>query len=153
MGKKMKKTLKQIREEWAKRPMEVADPAEIEAKFPEKQEIFAEPQQCIVKDCLALSFRGEPRCKDHHIAWIKEKMEEVEKAEKDQPKKEKTAKWREEQAMGRVRSRNTGCSNCGIFLKYAELFVVLREKGRIPKNPQRLEQKYRVLCESCLPDR
>jgi hypothetical protein len=149
MDKKMKKTLKQIREEWAKRPVEGSDPYEVEKKFPDRKNLWAEPRECIEKDCYALSFRGEARCKEHHLAWIGEQKVEAEKAEKDRVKKEKSAKWQEEQAMGRVRNTNTTCSNCGIFLRFSERQVVLREKDKLPKKPQRLEQKYRVLCEHC----
>lgn len=141
--------LKKIRKEWDSRPMEVADPSEIEARFPKKKDMYAEPKKCVVEDCLPLSFRGEPRCKDHHIAWIKEKMAEVEEAEKDRAKKQKSKQWQEEQAQARLKSLHTKCENCGVHLRFNERFVVLKPKDKIPKKPQTLEQKYRVVCEYC----
>jgi hypothetical protein len=149
MGGKMKKTLKQIREEWAKRPVEGPDPHELEKKFPGRQFLWAEPGECSVEGCFAPRFKGVPFCKEHHLQAIKEQEVEAEKLAKDKAKKEKSKKWQEEQAMSRVRSTTTVCNNCGIFLRYGERHVVLKEKGKIPKKPQTLEQKYRVLCEHC----
>lgn len=153
MGEKIKKTLEQIRREWAKRPVEGPDPHEVEKKFPDREFLWAEPGECSIEGCFAARFKGVPFCEEHHLQAIKEKAAEEEKAAKEKEKQQKSTKWQQEQAMGRVRSTNTSCSNCGIFLRYGERHVVLREKERMPKQPQRLEQKYRVMCESCLPDR
>ena len=149
MGGEMKKKIEDIRREWAKRPVTGPDPHEVEKRFPDRDFPWAESERCTVSGCHGRSFRGTPYCEEHHLQAIKEKAAEVEEAEKDRVKKQKSAKWQEEQAQARVRSTNTTCSNCSIYLRFAERHVVLKEKGKIPRKPQNLMQKYEVKCEHC----
>ena len=69
--------LEKIRKEHAMRPVEV-DVQSVEKRFPADDLVAPEPQ-CCEPGCEHQVFRGQPRCKEHHLEWCAAREVEAQK--------------------------------------------------------------------------
>lgn len=143
------KSLEEIRREHSLRPIQGADPAEIEARFPKQGELEASVPTCEVEGCQRPVFRWQKRCKVHHLAWCKQREAEAERLNEEYFKRRSKKDWPEQEAKDRILSQ-TVCANCGDFpIPFEKRTVQLKPEGRRPEQPQMLDRLHEMVCLDC----
>ena len=135
------------REAWLNRPIE-PDPAKIEERFPADDLIAAEPE-CCEENCSHEVFRGLPRCRRCHLAWIASQELEKEALLEKRLKREKRKDFPEQQAMNAAKAATSHCSNCGAFMAYVDKYARLKPEDRRPKKPVLAKDVFEVICSGC----
>ena len=143
------KNLEKLRKEWDSRPLVGTEPSKIEKKFPKPEKFWADPQICIIESCLREVFRGQPRCREHHLKWVSERKAESEKRAEAYFSRRSRKGYPEIEAQNMVR-RQPHCANCGNYVpSLADRVVQLKPKSRLPKAPTSLTLRYEMLCKHC----
>jgi hypothetical protein len=142
------KTLEKLRQEHARRPIEGADPREIEKRFPKREDLMAEPGICVVENCHRESFRGQPRCRECHLQWIAEREAESERLAEEYWKRRSSKGYAEEEAKNTIHCI-PHCQNCGTYTEFGDRRVELKPKERRPIKPSSLSDKYWMVCKHC----
>ena len=130
-------------------PIQGADPAEIEAKFPKSGELEASVPTCEVEGCQREVFRWQKRCKLHHLEWIKSRDLENEEHQKKMAKAQKAKDYPEKQAKLDCLLSSSYCANCLEFVEYKNKRVVLKSEDVRPKKPYLARSKYKMICAAC----
>jgi hypothetical protein len=140
--------LQKIRKEWAQGPIDGPDPHEVEKRFPKDEDMYVDPLICIIENCNAEGFRGQPRCKQHHLEWCAEKEAEGRRREEEWWKRRNKKSYADEEAQNAMRNVPY-CSNCGTYTQFSDRVVRLKPKNKRPKKPTLLREKYEMLCIHC----